>query len=245
MLFVRDLKKYSWFLLLAFGLLALISGVWDKRALITLPLDNGFFDVTERIVPFVLLLPISFLLYDGYEIELGLVCGVKTARLMLGRFFVLLGYAVCAMEALVVLYRYKEYFAPVEEIVIPIFIPEQYKLYMLVSVFVTTLFFASLFLFLRVLLKNCYAPVGLGIFAYSTFYTLNYNIRAGSVGIKSALFDPLISGYLLGDTVPVEHYGIGPLWTYNRILFFCLAAGMLIAIYVLLRREQLHQGFHD
>ncbi len=245
MLFVRDLKKYSWFLPLAFGLLALISGIWNRIPLITLPLDNGFFDTTERIVPFVLLLPISFLLYDSYEIELGLVCGVKTARLMLGRFFVMLCYAVCAIAALVALYRYKPYYAPVEEIVIPIHIPEQYKLYMLVSVFVTTLFFASLFLFLRVLLKNCYAPVGLGIFAYSTFYTLNYNIHAGSVGIKSALFDPLISNYLLGDTVPIEHYGIGHLWTYNRILFFGLAVGMLAITYVLLRREKLHQGFHD
>ena len=230
---------------LTFGLLALILGIWNKIPLIALAYDGGFFDTTERIIPFVLLLPISFLLYDSYEIELGLVCGVKTARLMLGRFFAMLGYAVCAMVALVALYRYKEYYAPAEAIVIPIYIPEQYKLYMLVSVFVTTLFFASLFLLLRVLLKNCYAPVGLGIFAYSMFYTLNYNIHTGSVGIKSALFDVLISNYLLGDTVPVEHYGIGHLWTYNRLLFFGLAVGMLAATYVLLRKEKLHQGYND
>jgi hypothetical protein len=93
--------------------------------------------------------------------------------------------------------------------------------------------------------KNCYAPVGLGILVYTIFNTLNTNIHTGYEDIRKCLFDPFLSNYFLGDEVLVNGYKVGPLWTYNRILFLGLAVFMLVITYVLLRREKLHQGFND
>ncbi|MBO5981922.1 MAG: hypothetical protein J6Q24_05700 [Clostridia bacterium] len=116
---------------------------------------------------------------------------------------------------------------------------------MAISAFVTVLFFASLFLFTRVATKNCYAPVGLGILAFTIFNNMNTNIHSGYEDIRKCLIDPFLSNYFLGDTVLTEYYRVGPLWTYNRLLFFGLAVVMLVVTYLLLRREKLHQGFND
>ena len=246
MLFLRSLWKNKYFLVLTTVMLALASKIWTPSPLIAALPQKGFIDYTELMIPFLLILPISFLLYDNFEIELALTCGIKTTRLMMNKFISLFIYALTSMFLMIGLYKYTE-FIPMSQtkIKIPIYVPENYKVYMLISAFVTVVFFASLFLFTRVATKNCYAPVGLGILAYSIFSSLNTNIHGGYEDIRHCLYDPFLSNYFLGDTVLMEYYKVGPLWTYNRLLFFGLAVAMLAATYFLLRREKLHQGFND
>ena len=50
----------------------------------------------------------------------------------------------------------------------------------------------------------------------------------------------VISSYFIGDTVP-NQLGISYMWTINRLLFLVLSAALLIATYLLLRRETLHR----
>ena len=83
MLFLRSLWKNKYYLVLSMVMLVMVARVWEPSPLIAALPDKGFIDYTELFVPFLLILPISFLLYDNFEIELGLVCGVKTAKLML------------------------------------------------------------------------------------------------------------------------------------------------------------------
>ena len=245
MLFWRSLKKNAYFLVIALFLLAFSCTVWNPHHLIVALPDHGFIDSTEFFVPFLLLLPISFLLYDNYEIELGLTCGVKTTKLLFTKFIVILLFAITAAFCMVALFEYEPYVPQQSKIIIPIHIPENFKVYMFISAFVTTVFFASLFLFMRVAIKNCYAPVGLGVLVYTVFNGFNYDIHSGYTDIRKCLFDPFLSNYFMGDTVLTEYYRVGPLWTYNRLLFFGLAVVMLVATFFLLRREKLHQGFND
>lgn len=246
MLFLRSLWKNKYYLFLSIILLIVVSRIWEPSPLIAALPEKGFIDYTELFVPFLLILPISFLLYDNYEIELGLVCGVKTVKLMMTKFISILLYTLIPMSLLVVFYQYAEFIPNSQtRIRIPIYIPENYKLYMLYSAFVTVLFFASLFLFIRIVTKNCYAPVGLGILVYTIFNTLNTNIHSGYEDIRKCIIDPFISNYLLGDKVLTEYYQVGSLWTYNRLLFLGLAVLMLVGSYLLLRREKLHHGSND
>ena len=245
MLFWRSLKKNAYFLVIALFLLGFSCTVWQPHHLIVALPEHGFIDSTEFFVPFLLLLPISFLLYDNFEIELGLVCGVKTTRLLFAKFIAILLFAITAAFAMVALFEYEPYVPQQSKIIIPIHIPENFKVYMFISAFVTTVFFASLFLFMRVATKNCYAPVGLGVLVYTVFNGFNYDIHSGYTDIRKCIFDPFLSNYFMGDTVLKEYYRVGPLWTYNRLLFFGLAVVMLVATYFMLRREKLHQGFND
>ncbi len=245
MLFWRSLKKNAYFLVIALFLLAFSCTVWNPHHLIVALPEHGFIDSTELFVPFVLLLPISFLLYDNFEIELGLTCGVKTTKLLFTKFIAILLFAITAVFAMVALFEYEPYVPQQSKIIIPIHIPENFKVYMFISAFVTTVFFASLFLFMRVAIKNCYAPVGLGVLVYTVFNGFNYDIHSGYTDIRKCLFDPFLSNYFMGDTVLTEYYRVGPLWTYNRLLFFGIAVVLLVATYFLLRREKLHQGFND
>jgi hypothetical protein len=245
MLFWRSLKKNAYFLVITLFLLAFSCTVWNPHHLIVALPDHGFIDSTELFVPFLLLLPISFLLYDNFEIELGLTCGVKTTKLLFTKFIAILLFAITAAFCMVALFEYEPYVPQQSKIIIPIHIPENFKVYMFISAFVTTVFFASLFLFMRVAIKNCYAPVGLGVLVYTVFNGFNYDIHSGYTDIRKCLFDPFLSNYFMGDTVLTEYYRVGPLWTYNRLLFFGLAVVMLVATFFLLRREKLHQGFND
>ena len=135
---------------------------------------------------------------------------------------------------------------------IPINIPENFKIYTAVSFFVTTFFFFALFCFLRVIIRNCYAPIFLCMFANKYFYDMSKLIQKGTKDIRLSLVNPFISDYILGDTVPnayakqVEGMEIMKnAWTYNRIGFFVLGVVLLVVTYLLLRREKLHKGFGD
>ena len=246
MLFWQSLWKNKYFLFISFIILIAISQVWNAQPLIAAYPHKGFTDYTELLVPFVFIIPISFLLHNNYEIELGLVCGVKTSRLMISKYISLFFYTLLSTILIIVLYKYSE-FVPVNNIniPIPIYVPENYKLYMICSAIVTVSFFSALFLFLRVITNNCYAPVGVGLFIYTFFNQLNSNIHQGHDDIKKSILDPFISNYILGDKVPLEYYKIGPIWTYNRLLFLGLAVLMFVGSYLLLRREKLHHGSND
>lgn len=221
----------------------------------TAPGGTSFFSSTELIVPFVVLLPVSFLLYNNYEIELALVNGVTTMKLMFCKFFATVVATVLPLFAVILPVQAKYYYAPQEEITIPIHVPENFKLYLLLSAFVTVLFFAALFLLLRVVLRNCYAPVGLAILVFSYFQSRNQNINYLSLPFRSALFDPFITKYLIGNTVANEGFTVTAtgevvapfpnLWAYNRLLFLGIAVVLLVITCCLLRKEKLHESFGD
>ena len=100
--------------------------------------------------------------------------------------------------------------------------------------------YAALFLFIRVVCRNVYLPVGIGMFLCAVFDSFNSSIGLGQTDIRFSLFDPFISTYFLGNAAP-QQYMLGDVWTYNRLLFFTLAILLLAASYAILRRDGLHQ----
>lgn len=257
MLFLRCLWKTKYYFLVVAAILLFSTQTWAEQWILTLPGVNCFFSSSEMIIPFVVLLPVSFLLYDNYEIELALINGVTTMRLMLCKFFATVIATLIPLIAVTLPLREKLYWWPPENVTIPIEdgIPTHYRLYFIFSGIVTVLFFASLFLLIRVILRNCYAPVGLGILIFSLFQTQSQDIHFLARPLKSALFDPFITRYLIGDkwanegfTVPATGEVIAPvphLWTYNRLFFFGIAVVLIAISCALLRREKLHESFGD
>lgn len=255
MLFLRSLWKSKYYFLAATAIMLIIAQPWKPHWIMTAPGGNSFFSSTELIVPFIVLLPVSFLLYNDFEIELALVNGVTTMKLMLCKFFATVVATVLPLFAVILPVQEKYYYAAPEVITIPLHVPENFKIYLLLSAFVTVLFFASLFLLLRVLLRNCYAPVGLAILVFSFFQNRNNEINFLTLPFKSALFDPFITKYLIGDTVANESFtvtatgevidAVPHLWTYNRLLFFGISLGLIALSCLLLSREKLHESFGD
>lgn len=255
MLFLRSLWKSKYYFLAATAILLVASTVWKPQYILVTPGQTSFFSTSEQIIPFVVLLPISFLLYDNYEIELALINGVTTMKLALCKFISTVIATLLPMGIAILLLQQRLFYARPEDIYIPLEVPEHYKVYLLLSAIVTVLFFASLFLFLRVVLRNCYAPVGLGILVFSLFEARTSNINFLSIPFRNALFDPFITKYLIGDKVADEGFTVQAtgeiveafphLWTLNRFLFLGLAAALLVITCILLRREKLHESFGD
>jgi len=242
MLFRRSLYSTFYYIFICIAVLLFSSHVWHPQPLIV-PLPGvGFIDFTELVAPVILLIPISFMYYDSYEIELSMVCGVRTRTMFLSKFFAYFIYAMLSMGIIILLYRYIPY-EGTGKIRIPIYIPEHYKIYMLVSAFVTLFFFAALVLFWRVLTRNCYIPIGISLFVYLIFQNNNNSIHNGRKDIRLALFDPFISNYLLGDTVTEDI--VGHLWTTNRVLFFGVGLLLLGLSCLILNREKQHENFGD
>jgi len=98
-------------------------------------------------------------------------------------------------------------------------------------------------LFLRVLTRNCFVPVGLSMFMYVLFSNNNVQLHNGQVDIRRAVFDPFISNYLLGDTVTQKVFK--NLWTTNRIFFFGVGVILLVLSCLILNREKQHENFGD
>ncbi len=254
MLFKRNLKIYIAIPLVLMGLLLFTSRVWQPQSVICpLPL-NSFSDYVENPTVLTVLVLVSFLLHDNYEIELALVCGVKTSRLTIMKFLPVLIYSLIPSALIYLLHRY----IPFEntngqyKIRIPIHVPDNYKIYLIISLIITVLFFASLFLFIRVLTRNCYITVGIGLFISVIFDSMNQGIRGRSSHIGLSLFDPYISSYFIGDTVPKwfqESFSdltyMSHAWTVNRLIFFAASLILFTASYFLLRREKLHEGFGE
>lgn len=255
MLFLRSLWKSKYFFLASTAVLLVTTQVWKKQIVMALPDNACFLASGEMILPFIVMLPVSFLLYDNYEIELALINGVTTMKLMLCKFFASVIAVLLPLLVLTVVLQQKVYYYDPNDEIIPIYVPEQYKLYLLLSACVTALFFASVFLLLRVVLRNCYAPVGLAFLIQTLFQTRTTNINHLSIGFRNALFDPFVSRYLIGDKVANEGFtaqatgefveAFPHLWTFNRLLFFGIAVVLIAVSCVLLRREKLHESFGD
>lgn len=246
MIYIRELSRKLYLLPLFCLILLAVTRIWIPQPLIAVPPATGLCNYFEPIIPFLLLLPISFLLPDKYEIELGLVCGISTRKLMFSKLLPLLIYILINTCTIITLIPFTGTgYSFQQNQIIPIYIPANYKIYLFASALITVSFFVALFLFLRVTTKNCYTPVGAGLMIYILYYNQNNNIRNGHSNIRTALFDPFISNYIISDEIPSKYYSIGNIWTYNRLLFLGLAVVMLAVTYVLLRREKLHQEFHD
>lgn len=247
----RSLKKSTWLMLICIGFLLFSSYIWYPGHLITPYQLVGFFDNVEMAVPTVLIAFCCFILPNKYEIELSLVCGTSTPKLFFSKAIPVFLYTLIPTYVIIALYKYIPYdgeFKPK----IPIFVPENFKAYAAVSLFVTVFFFFALFCFFRVILRNCYVPIFLCMFVNSYFYNLSKQIQKGITDIRQSLINPFVSSYLLGDAVPnayaeqVEGMEIMKnAWTYNRIGFFVLGVVLLFVTYLLLRREKLHKGFGD
>lgn len=243
LLYRYNWRRFAWYLVAAVILLVMVTRVWEPQPLLTPEPWSSFLKNCERMLPLLLLIPISFLLSNDYEIELGLVCGVRNAKLMLAKFVPIVCYTLLGMATVILLYRY----IPFDQMnqtnfqeVIELLVPSTYRLYMLVSGVVTLVFFAALFLFIRVVCRNVYLPVGIGMFLCAVFDSFNSSIGLGQTDIRFSLFDPFISTYFLGNAAP-QQYMLGDVWTYNRLLFFTLAVLLLAASYAILRRDGLHQ----
>ena len=123
---------------------------------------------------------------------------------------------------------------------------------MFISMAVTLLFFFALICFVRVLSRNCYVPILIGLFVHLTAENTCKSIQAGGTAVKNCIFDPFISVYFMGDDIPnlivEQHPQLGVkhnAWTYNRLIFFGISVVLLVATYIMLRREKLHRGFGD
>ena len=248
----RSFRSYLLLILVAIGFLLFSSHVWDPQPVVVPHPLSGFVHSTEMVAPVVALIFLSFLLHDRYEIELSLVCGVKTSRLVAIKALPINLYTLSSTCAIILCHRYIPYDSDQYRIRIPIHVPENYKLYLMISACVSILFFSSLFLFFRVLTRNCYIPLGLGIALWGGMSGISYGIRQGQYSPAKCWMDPFISTYFIGDTIPnamAEKYtdltSLTNAWTYNRLMFFGLAILFLVATWLLLRREKLHEGFGD
>ena len=241
-----SLLKHTYRAYVPYGLAAVAamlfaSLIWFPQFLLVPPHLTSIIDSTEVAVPMVLLIPLAFLCHNPYELELSMTCGMRTPKLIFSKFLPILTYTEVIMAALALCYRYIPYDPAIHgSPLFPIHVPDHFRLYMMVSTLVTTLFFASLFLFLRVVTHSNLLPLGAGLFFWSFFKTNNLHIRYGMTDLWRTLLDPFISSYFLGDTVP-NQLGIPYMWTLNRLLFLALSVALLAVTYLLLRRETLHR----
>ena len=166
----RCMRKSLYFLAICLPIFVVATRIWEPQCIILPAPMNGFASYIELFLPPLLLIPLSFLLYDPFEIELGLVSGVRTSRLLTDKLAPLLLYGAFSVLVMILLVR-DEPFVETEQMraLITIVVPDNYKLLLAVSAVVTMLFFASVVVFFRVLTRNCYAPVGMGLFVYLFF----------------------------------------------------------------------------
>lgn len=243
---IRSFRKTLWAFPATVLLLYAASHLWAKVPLITAPPEMGFCDLFEPLLPLILLPSVAFLLYDRHEIEMSLTCGTSTLRLFCTKAAPFFTYTLTSALLVLALANYESYgWQETQHCIIPLYIPSSYRILLLCSSVVTVLFFFALYSFFRVATKNCYASLALGLMIYYAFYNLNVSLRGGTADIRYSLLDPFLCNYFIGDTVPSDYYGIGNLWTSNRLLFLGLAIVMLVITNFLLKRERLHRGFND
>lgn len=248
---LRSFKK-SWFYLpLTLGFLLFASYVWYPGPVIVPGQMSGFFDYTEMSITALMAAFCCFVLLNKYEIELGLVCGVSTVKLFFSKVIPIFVYSLSPLYLVLALYEYVPYNGSIKP-EIAIYVPENWKLYAGISIFVTFFFFFALFCFFRVLMRNPYVPIFLCLFFHSLFYSLTKNIQYGEADLMLSLVNPYMSAYLLSDTmcdkIATQHEQFALLmngWTNNRIMFFAIGVMLLIITWLLLRKETLHKGFGD
>lgn len=250
-MFLRSLRR-SYPLLIAVTLiLVYFTYNYIEGPLIVPPKEYGFIDRTELRLTAIMIPIFAFLLPNKFEIELSLACGMSTTNLFFSKAITSLIYTAIPAFVFVFLYRYVPYDGKNPR-VYALHVPEDYRIHMVISMAVTLLFFFSLLCFVRVLSRNCYLPVLIGLFVHYTAELNCKTIQAGGTAVKNCIFDPFISVYFMGDDVPnaiaEQHPQLGVIanaWTYNRLIFFGISVVLLVATYILLRREKLHRGFGD
>lgn len=245
MLLKRNLKKNFYCFILVFFVLYFAAGRYLSYGGVLISPDGGFILKTSDILLFTFVIQLSFLLYENYEIELALVCGVSTVRLMLTKFFSVLFYVIAGYSVILfIFYKYIPYENYGDEY-IRVFVPENFRFYVLFSVVVTVLFYSSIILLVRVITRNCFVPIITGMFCFMGSYYVYPAIIHEEIDISYALIDPHISLYFIGDTVAIEDFGLYPIWTCNRLLFLALALIMLTLSVIIMRREKLHYSHND
>lgn len=225
--------------------------IWTPSLLIAPANYSGYVEKTEVIVPFLLVLTCSFILPEKNEIELALVCGTSSVKLFFTKALPVYLYSIAPAYLMLALYKYAPYDVS-KTLPIPIYIPEKYKLYLGASLFVSITFFFALFCFIRVLTRNCYAPLFICMLISAVTSGCSKDIQILATDIRLCLIDPFISIYMLGDTVPnamtkqfIDLPILKNAWTYNRICFFVVSLVLFYGTCLLLRREKLHRGFGD
>lgn len=250
-MFIRSLRR-SWPLMIVVTLLLVyFTYYYLNGPLIVPPKEFGFIDRSELRIAAIMVPIFAFLLPNKFEIELSLTCGMSTAKLFCTKAITSFIYTAIPSFVFVFLYRYIPYDGK-NKTVFAIYVPEDYRLHMVVSMAVTLLFFFSILCFVRVLSRNCYVPILVGLFVHFTAESNCKNIQSGGAAVKNCIFDPFISVYFMGDDIPnlitEQHPELGVIhnaWTYNRLIFFGISVVLLIATYIMLRREKLHRGFGD
>ncbi len=241
LLFSYTLRRYAPILAVVLLLAAVVTFVWLPQPLIVPFPQQGVIDRLEMLLPVLLTLPFSFLLHEKSTVELALLHGVSTVRLYLTHVLAVLVWVLVGAGVTLLLIRYEPLTAEVSaQAAVPIVIPQAYRLLMTASAAVTLLFFISLVLLIRVALRSCYVPIGLVLLSFTLFYEQSRSIRSGLAPLWRGLFDPFISGYLLGDSVPLS-LGVGRLWTANRLLFLDLSLLFFVLSALILRRERMHE----
>lgn len=250
-MFIRSLRRSYPLLIVVTLLFVYFTYLYLEGPLIVPPKDLGFIDRTElRFV--VIMIPIfAFLLPNKFEIELALTCGMNTAKLFFTKAVTSFIYTAIPAFVLVSLFRYVPYDGK-NPTVFAIYVPENYRMCMFISMAVTLLFFFALICFVRVLSRNCYVPILIVLFVHLTAEGNCKSIQGGGTAVKNCIFDPFISAYFMGDDIPnlivEQHPQLGVIhnaWTYNRLIFFGISVVLLVATYIMLRREKLHRGFGD
>lgn len=227
--------------------------LWEPNYLITPPQLSGFEKQIETALPVLMIALYSFILPNKFEIELGLVNGYSTLKLVLTKAIPIFLYTILTSSFAIALYQYKRYDSNQFKSLIPIYVPEDsFKLYTYISVFVIVLFFSAVFLFMRVLTRNCFLPVISDLLIFTAFTSISEGIRKGYTDLRVCLIDPFITVYFVGNDVPnvyadqVEGMAmIRNAWTVNRLIFIFLSLVLLAATFLLLRRERLHRGLGE
>ncbi len=250
-MFLRSLRRSYPLLIAVTLLLVYFTYYYLEGPLIVPPKELGFIDRTELRIAVIMIPIFAFLLPNKFEIELALSCGMSTSKLFWSKAITSFIYTALPTYVFVFLYRYVPYEGK-SPWVYAIHVPENYRVLMVISMAVTLLFFFSVICFARVLFRNCYVPILVGLFVHLTSETNCKSIQSGDVAVKKCLFDPFISVYFMGDDIPnliaEQHPELGVIhnaWTYNRLIFFGISVVLLVATYIMLRREKLHRGFGD
>ncbi len=225
------------------------AALFKPNYLIAPPEIGSFEDRFEEAFVFFLFPLYTFILTNPYEIELGLVNGCSTVKLAAAKTVPIFVYSIIPAFAAVAFYRYVPLDVTGYDSKIEIYVPDNYRIYMFISVFVTVLFFSSVYFFFRILLKNCFIPIIVDLVVWMTFMPISSPIRMGERDVRWSLIDPFITRYFVGDTVPNRIAGANPglslmrnAWTVNRVAFFTASLILIAATVFLLSREKMHRG---
>lgn len=244
LLFTHFLKKYSPWLILCVGVLLYVTRVWEELP----PPQLSFTRIVETAAAAFAVVPISLILYEPTEIELGLACGIRTARFAFTRFIPCLLYTLVPATVISALYNYVPRITDPEYIgIIPIYLPGNYRLLLAVSAAVTVLFFAALTVFLRVALRNCFVALSAGLISVIAMHSLSLSVSGGIFSLSLSYINPFVTSYFVGDGIGNQfpQIGLQNVWTVNRVIFFAISVVLLLATYLLLRRERLHEVADD